>query len=270
MAEVFYKDESDVLDYKFDYSDFLGSSDTIATSTFTIPSDLTSVSETEDDTSATIFLSGGTDDTRYIIQNKITTTEGRTAERAFILIVKETDDITPLIMVVRTLIDDFGDSPTYNDDRIRRALVTGGLIASQEVSLANTYTFDLKGVEITPSPVNKSDDEAIALFTLKAACILDTNKLQDGVSNSIRVRDGDTEIDTSRSFQGYRDILILGPCATYQKLIKEAKIKNSMGIGKAIMSPITHEDYTGSRVAGCNGTGLFLSVQRYFDSMKTI
>jgi len=77
----FTKDPDSTLDYKIDWSAWLGS-DTINTSTWTVPSGITKVSDTHDDTSTTIWLSGGTVGTWYQLTNRITTANGRTVERS--------------------------------------------------------------------------------------------------------------------------------------------------------------------------------------------
>lgn len=74
------KDPSAILDYQFNWATWLGS-DTIATSTWTVPAGITQSSETETTTTATIWLSGGTDGSDYQVVNTITTAGGRTDQR---------------------------------------------------------------------------------------------------------------------------------------------------------------------------------------------
>lgn len=149
-----------------------------------------------------------------------------------------------LITITRHLINDLDVDTTYSDSRIQEAIVVAGLIVAQEFSFSTEYTFDLINLDIDPDPVSVPDNLAVALFTLKAACIIEMNKYQDAVGNSIRVRDGDTEIDTTTGFRGYKDILDNGPCKTYEKLVKDKTIHQSMGFGGAVMSPIAHVDLT--------------------------
>jgi uncharacterized phage protein (predicted DNA packaging) len=74
------KDAGEVLDYQIDWSNELGS-DTISTSTWTVPSGLTQDSDTKTDTTATIWLSGGTAGAEYTLLNTIVTSGGRTFEQ---------------------------------------------------------------------------------------------------------------------------------------------------------------------------------------------
>lgn len=144
--------------------------------------------------------------------------------------------------IVRGLINDLSATPVYSDARIQQAVIIGGLISSQEFPFVVDYTFDVEGSGISPDPVATQDDAAVALFTLKAACILDTNKYQTAVGDGIRVKDGDSEVDTTAAFKGYTDLLKLGPCAGYQFLLKKSSLLLSMGGGRAIVSPLSHPD----------------------------
>ena len=80
--QEFNKTEDGVLDYKIDYSEWL-SSDTIMTSTWEIPVGISLDSESFNNNTTTMFLSGGTVNTSYVITNEITTVSGRTDERCF-------------------------------------------------------------------------------------------------------------------------------------------------------------------------------------------
>ena len=79
--QYFYKDPDAILDYQIDWTAWLGS-DTIATSTWTVPTGITKVTSTNTTLTATIWVSGGTVDTSYMLANKIVTAGGRTEERS--------------------------------------------------------------------------------------------------------------------------------------------------------------------------------------------
>jgi len=71
---TYQKDKSGKLDYTIDWSDWLNG-DIIASSTWTVPSDLTQVSAGIDSpaTTTTIWLTGGTLGSFHKVSNKITT-----------------------------------------------------------------------------------------------------------------------------------------------------------------------------------------------------
>jgi len=88
MSETFAKDPDAVLDYQVDWSDWLDT-DTISTSTWTVPTGITKDSDTNTTTAATIWLSGGTAGTSYNIVNHIVTAAGREDDRTIIIKVRE-------------------------------------------------------------------------------------------------------------------------------------------------------------------------------------
>ena len=86
--KLFRKDPSAILDYSIDWSLWLNG-DTIATSSWTVPTGLTKVSDTKNDSSTTVWLSGGTLGQTYTVTNRITTANGRTDERSIIIKVED-------------------------------------------------------------------------------------------------------------------------------------------------------------------------------------
>jgi len=80
------KDPSAILDYKIDWSKWLGT-DTISSKsgsvTWSVPKGLTTQRTSNNQTSATIWLSGGSLGSTYHVRCKIVTTAGRTDERSF-------------------------------------------------------------------------------------------------------------------------------------------------------------------------------------------
>lgn len=70
------------LDYTMDWEDWLASGDTISTSAWTVATGITEASSSNDTTSATIWLEGGTAKTTYRITNSIVTADGRKEERS--------------------------------------------------------------------------------------------------------------------------------------------------------------------------------------------
>jgi hypothetical protein len=82
------KDPDSVLDYQFDWSSWLGA-DTIASVTFSVDGGLTEDSSINDDTSATIWLSGGESGRSYKVVCSITTSGGRKCDRTMIVPVQE-------------------------------------------------------------------------------------------------------------------------------------------------------------------------------------
>jgi len=91
MAQTFLKDPSAVLDYKFDWSDWLEASETIAAATVTAAAGLTvdSSAITDSSTSVTAWLSAGTVSARYSVVCHITTSADREDDRTIVIRVVE-------------------------------------------------------------------------------------------------------------------------------------------------------------------------------------
>ena len=91
------KDPSAVLDYVFDWTEWLATGETIAVDsetgkkliTITADTGITVDSSTEDDGKVTVWLSGGTAGTTYRVECLIATTAGRTDERSLWITVQE-------------------------------------------------------------------------------------------------------------------------------------------------------------------------------------
>jgi hypothetical protein len=83
------KDPADVLDYVVNWANWLPGGDTIATATFTVETGITKNSESNDATTATVWLSGGDAGNQYTITCTVTTTGGRTVSRSFEIAVEE-------------------------------------------------------------------------------------------------------------------------------------------------------------------------------------
>jgi len=79
---TYKKDPSAVLDYQFDWTDWLATSETIATKTITASTGLTVDSSTIGTGTVTVWLSSGTAGTKYTVACLITTNQGRTDERS--------------------------------------------------------------------------------------------------------------------------------------------------------------------------------------------
>ena len=88
VTQAYIKSDNEVLDYVVDWSNWLGA-DTISTSVWNAEVGITQDSETETTTTATIWLSGGTNNSTYLVTNQIVTVAGRTAERSFRITIED-------------------------------------------------------------------------------------------------------------------------------------------------------------------------------------
>lgn len=86
---TFVKDPDDVLDFLWDWSDWLAESETIATSQMLPTADVTLDSSSNTTTTATAWLSGGTAGVNAQVTNRITTNQGRTRDETILLQIRE-------------------------------------------------------------------------------------------------------------------------------------------------------------------------------------
>lgn len=77
------KDPDANLPFSFDWTTWLtNEGDTADSFEWTVPAGLTKGAETSDEGVATVWLSGGTNGTAYVVTCRITTTGGRTDDRS--------------------------------------------------------------------------------------------------------------------------------------------------------------------------------------------
>ncbi len=149
---------------------------------------------------------------------------------------------TDLVIMLRVLISDLNIPQKNTDSYLQQVLVTAGIIVDSELKFAVDYTYDIGAITISPDPIAEEDIVFQALIPLKAACIINQGDFRIALGQGIKVRDGDSAIDTSVSFRGYKDILEFGPCASYERLkwdIQSGKADGQSAefIGGAVMSP---------------------------------
>lgn len=83
------KDPDAVLDWVWDWNEWLDDGETIATSTFITSVGLTVNSESNTTKTATVWLSGGTVGQVYQVTNRIVTSAGRIDDRSITIRVSE-------------------------------------------------------------------------------------------------------------------------------------------------------------------------------------
>lgn len=89
MSAVTYTQDPDaVLDYTVDWAAWLDD-DTISVSTWTAESGIEIADDSSTDTTATVFVSGGTVGERYAVTNHIVTAGGREDDRTLTIRIRE-------------------------------------------------------------------------------------------------------------------------------------------------------------------------------------
>jgi len=85
----FIKDPDSVLDYSFDWNEWLESGESISSHVVTVDVGITKDSSDNSSTAVTVWLSGGTAGTSYNIACEIVTSAGRTTERSITIRCRE-------------------------------------------------------------------------------------------------------------------------------------------------------------------------------------
>lgn len=82
MAADFDKDPGDILDYKFNWEQWLSDDEVIISSSWTTSGlGITTENDSFSDTETVVWLAGGSNTAVYSVKNQIQTNQGRTVER---------------------------------------------------------------------------------------------------------------------------------------------------------------------------------------------
>jgi hypothetical protein len=152
-------------------------------------------------------------------------------------------------IIVRTLINDWSETPTYSDERILQVISVAAKYVQFDVSLENIYTIDVVNPNITPDPTALNDSIFISLVSLKSACIIDQSTLRTKAAmEGIRAALGPANLSVAGSLTGIKMILDNGPCATYEELSSHWDVKEATAI-RAILSPFVGNNFDPTSLA---------------------
>ena len=144
---------------------------------------------------------------------------------------------TEIPIIVRTLINDLSDTPTYSDERILQVVAVAANYVQFDVVLDTSYTIDVVNPTITPDPTVNYDAIFISLLSLKSACIMDQSNFRTKAAmEGIRASLGPAQLAIGGSLAGWKDILEHGPCKLYEELTDSWDISNANAC-RAILGP---------------------------------
>lgn len=151
------------------------------------------------------------------------------------------DEAVPML---RILIGDYGDESTdmiYSTNRLEEILVVAAKYVSQEIDFDTTYTVSINPYSISPDP--NSDSAFTNFMVMKAACLTDQGTFRSkALSAGIKAKCGPVVLETLRYLDGFKELLTLGPCATYKTMKKDWMFGNG-NICKAILSPFVGNNF---------------------------
>jgi hypothetical protein len=140
-------------------------------------------------------------------------------------------------IMVRTLINDLSDCPTYTDERLLQVITVAAKYVQFDVVLDHQYTINVVAPNITPDPTDNDDSIFISLVSLKASCIIDQSTLRTKAAmEGIRAALGPANLSVAGSLVGIKLLLETGPCAAYEELTSHWDVKEATAI-RAVLSP---------------------------------
>ena len=144
-----------------------------------------------------------------------------------------------ILIILRVLINDVLGN-LYSDSDLNRIIVVAAGLVKQEISVNTVYTLDYNSFLISPEPI----DEVFMNFTaLKAAIILLRGELKNISTNSFKITDGPSTIDTTSRYSSSRGVL--DDLLEQYALDKVSySINNSIGGYRAIITTPTTQNET--------------------------
>jgi len=147
----------------------------------------------------------------------------------------QTDGVTML----RVILNDMCDSPTYSDSKLEQLLVVAAHYVATEIDFTVDYDVSISDMSITPDPTDSPRDEAFMNFiVLKGACFADQGafRLRSALAG-LNAKLGPASLSVGGDvLKGYMAILDKGPCAAYSELKQEWQFGDGATV-RAIFSP---------------------------------
>lgn len=150
-----------------------------------------------------------------------------------------------IIPMVRILINDYDDaSYEYDDDRLMQTIVVAAQLVKNEVDFSTTYTISVPLVTISPDPTSGTIDDAFVNFvTLKTACFMDVSTFRTKAALAgLKAKMGPAVLETTEHLRGFKSLLDVGPCKTYETMKKEWTFGNAQVV-EAVLSPFSSNNF---------------------------
>lgn len=148
-------------------------------------------------------------------------------------------------IIVRSLINDFGQTTEYSDERMVQIISVAARYTTIDIDFNTKYSIDVVNNNINPDPcnINTRDDDFISFVALKAACLLDQSTYRTkALTEGIKTKLGPAELDISGNLDGFKTILSMGPCALYESLSQQYSFGN-ISTMRAILSPFVGNNF---------------------------
>lgn len=116
------------------------------------------------------------------------------------------------IIMVRSLINDWDSPQTYDENRLRMALLVGAQFVNNEFSMQHNYVINFNTMSISPDPVPNDDTTGadgwmLNLSSLKTSIMMLRNDLKIASLSAWSIRDSDVNIDLRNMAQFKKTLL---------------------------------------------------------------
>lgn len=140
-------------------------------------------------------------------------------------------------IIVRTLINDLSDTPTYSDTRILQIISVAAKYVQFDINLEYKYIIDVANTTISPDPTSNNDSIFISLIGLKSACIIDQSSLRTKAAlEGIKTALGPAQLSIAGNLAGFSLLINKGPCGAYEELTSHWDVKEATAV-RAVLSP---------------------------------
>jgi hypothetical protein len=140
-------------------------------------------------------------------------------------------------IMVRVLINDLSDAPTYSDERLLQTIAVAAKYVQFDVVLDRSYTVDVVSSSLSPDPTLEDDSIFISLLALKTACLIDQSTLRTRAAlEGIRAALGPASLSVAGNIAGINLIIDKGPCAAYDELTSHWDVKEATAV-RSVLSP---------------------------------
>lgn len=140
-------------------------------------------------------------------------------------------DIFPI--VIRQLINDTASPYRYSDSRLEDLTIVSAVFVIRDVEFSTSYTIDINNSTITPDP--SSDNDFIALVSLRVACMILSGEFTTASDKGIIVKDGPSMIDMSKMIDAKKQLAETA-CKNYDKA-RTNYVYGDGSFGRAIVTP---------------------------------
>lgn len=156
-----------------------------------------------------------------------------------------------LVPLLRVIIGDFTDPPTYSDDRLCQLLGAAAFFVAGDLCDCPNLTFTYDVVTGVASPDPLSNAVIANLIVLRAACILDQGLTRSrSISEGFKAVCGPASLQVLSASSTFSSLFENGPCAAYLDLKEACCFRNliqSAEFCKFVLGPFVSECYVPCR-----------------------